>query len=146
MIRAGFSVRKARAASLAVAPLVITSSTKTTVLPARPFTWRAANAPRTFSRRCAMVLAVCRGVARVRRRADGRIVPREALFLHSDGLSESRSAAGEEFGDARIEALIRQFAAYGPQEAADAIFGSLRSFRGRVLPDDDVSVAIIRRT
>ena len=49
-------------------------------------------------------------------------------------------------GDARIEALIRQFAAYGPQEEADAIFGSLRSFRGRVLPDDDVSVAIIRRT
>ena len=76
----------------------------------------------------------------------GRIEPREALFLHSDGLSESRSAAGEEFGDARIEALIRQFAAYGPQEEADAIFGSLRSFRGRVLPDDDVSVAIIRRT
>ena len=76
----------------------------------------------------------------------GRVEPGAALFLHSDGLSEGRSVAGEEFGDARIEGLLRQFAAYAPQDEADAIFGTLRSFRGGGLPDDDVSVAIIRRT
>ena len=75
----------------------------------------------------------------------GRIEPGGALVLHSDGLSEGRSPAGEEFGDARIEALLRQFAPYDAQAEADAIFGSLRTFRGRVLPDDDVSVAVIRR-
>ena len=76
----------------------------------------------------------------------GRIEPRGTLFLHSDGLSEGRSPAGEDFGDARIEALLRQFAPYEAQAEADAIFGSLGAFRGRTLPDDDVSVAVIRRT
>jgi serine phosphatase RsbU (regulator of sigma subunit) len=76
----------------------------------------------------------------------GRIDPREALFLHSDGLTESRSASGEEFGEARVESLLRQFAPYEPQEETDAIAGSLRSFRGGVPPDDDVSLALIRRT
>ncbi len=75
----------------------------------------------------------------------GRIEPGAVLFLHSDGLSEGRSAAGEEFGDARIEALLRQFAGYDAQAEADAIFGSLGAFRGRGAPDDDVSVAIVRR-
>jgi hypothetical protein len=76
----------------------------------------------------------------------GRIEPGATLFLHSDGLSEGRNAAGEDFGDARIEAGLRQYAAYDPQSEADAIFGSLKAFRGRGVPEDDVSVAIIRRS
>ena len=75
----------------------------------------------------------------------GRIDAGSAFFLHSDGLSEGRSAAGEEFGDARIEAALRQFAPYDPQAEADAIFGSLKTFRGRGIPEDDVSVTVIRR-
>src|SRR5262245_5099775 len=75
----------------------------------------------------------------------GRIEPGAVLFLHSDGLSEGRNAAGEEFGDARIEACLRQFAAYDAQAEADSIFGNLEAFRGRGLPEDDVSVAVIRR-
>ena len=75
----------------------------------------------------------------------GRVEPGSSLFLHSDGLSEGRSGSGEEFGDARVEVLLRQFAPYDPQSEADAIFGSFRSFRGRGVPEDDVSVAVIRR-
>ncbi len=76
----------------------------------------------------------------------GRIEPRGALFLHSDGLPEGRSAAGEQFGEARIEALLRQFASYDPQAEADAIAASLRAFRGGGLPEDDVSIAVIRHS
>jgi sigma-B regulation protein RsbU (phosphoserine phosphatase) len=75
----------------------------------------------------------------------GRVEPGSALFLHSDGLSEGRNAAGEEFGDARIEACLRQFAPYDPQAEADALFASFHAFRGRGVPEDDVSVAVIRR-
>jgi hypothetical protein len=75
----------------------------------------------------------------------GRIEPGEKLFLHSDGLSEARNGAGEEFGDARIEAFLRQSAALPPQALADSIAVSARAFRGAVLPDDDVSIAVIRR-
>jgi serine phosphatase RsbU (regulator of sigma subunit) len=76
----------------------------------------------------------------------GKVEAREALFLHSDGLTESRNESGEEFGEARVESLLRQFAPYEPQGEADAIAGSLKAFRGRVLADDDVSIAIIRRS
>ncbi len=75
----------------------------------------------------------------------GRIEPRGSLFLHSDGLPEGRNAAGEEFGDSRIEALLLQFAPYDPQAEADAVAGNLQAFRGRGVPEDDVSIAVIRR-
>ena len=76
----------------------------------------------------------------------GRIEPGEMLLLHSDGLSEARNAAGEEFGDARIEAL-------DPARSVPASPGPRRLGRrelrapsaARVLPDDDVSIAVIRR-
>jgi serine phosphatase RsbU (regulator of sigma subunit) len=77
---------------------------------------------------------------------NGRLEPGGSLFLHSDGLSEGRNAAGEEFGDARIEACLRQFAPYEPQAEADAIFASFHAFRGRGVAEDDVSVAVIRRS
>ncbi len=75
----------------------------------------------------------------------GRIEPGETLFIHSDGLSEARNAAGEEFGDARIEVLLRHGASLPPQALADSVAVSARAFRGAVLPDDDVSIAVIRR-
>ena len=75
----------------------------------------------------------------------GRIEPGEMLFLHSDGLSEARNAAGEEFGDARIEVLLRHGAVLPPQALADSVAVSARAFRGAVLPDDDVSIGVIRR-
>jgi sigma-B regulation protein RsbU (phosphoserine phosphatase) len=75
----------------------------------------------------------------------GRLEKGETLFLHSDGLSEARNAADQEFGEPRIEGLLRSGAALPPQALADAIAASLRAFRGRTLPDDDVSIAILRR-
>ncbi len=75
----------------------------------------------------------------------GHIEPGETLLLHSDGLSEARNAAGEEFGDSRIEILLRHGPALPPQALADSIALSLRAFRGTILPDDDVSIAAIRR-
>ncbi len=75
----------------------------------------------------------------------GRIEPGETLFLHSDGLSEARNPAGQEFGEARIEELLRHGRALPPQALTDSIAVSLRAFRGRVLPDDDVSLAALRR-
>jgi len=75
----------------------------------------------------------------------GRLDPGEFLVFHSDGLSEARNAAGEEFGDVRIEERIRHGAALPPQALADSVVTALRAFRGRALPEDDVSVAILRR-
>jgi hypothetical protein len=74
-----------------------------------------------------------------------RVAPGEALFLHSDGLSEARNASGEEFGDARIEAAIRRAASRSAPALADDVAAEMHRFLGVAASEDDVSVAVIRR-
>ena len=75
----------------------------------------------------------------------GRLAPGERLLLHSDGLTEARNAHGQEFGDHYVDVS----AAWHPDASAAAhvetLVGELRVFMGTVQPDDDVSVAIIKR-
>ncbi|HEX5854583.1 MAG TPA: SpoIIE family protein phosphatase, partial [Thermoanaerobaculia bacterium] len=75
-----------------------------------------------------------------------RIEPGEALLLHSDGLSEARDPAGNEFGDARIESAIRRAAARPASELVATLSREVMDFCGREAPEDDVSIAAIRRT
>jgi len=75
-----------------------------------------------------------------------RLEPGQTLFLHSDGLSEARNPAGEEFGDGRIERALLDRSAYAPQELAEALAEDARRFRGEETPEDDVSIAVVRRT
>jgi sigma-B regulation protein RsbU (phosphoserine phosphatase) len=70
----------------------------------------------------------------------------DVLLLHSDGLSEARNAAGEEFGDTRIDAAARAGVRIGAQALADTLAGEARAFRGGETPEDDTSIAILRRT
>ena len=75
-----------------------------------------------------------------------RLEPGQTLFLHSDGLSEARNARGDEFGDGRIERALLDRATLSPQELADSLAEDVRRFRGEESPEDDVSIAIVRRT
>jgi sigma-B regulation protein RsbU (phosphoserine phosphatase) len=77
-------------------------------------------------------------------RESGRLAPSETLFLHSDGLSEARNAAGEEFSDARIEAALRRGIRLSAPALAADVAADLHAFCGRQAPEDDVSVAVIR--
>jgi len=74
-----------------------------------------------------------------------RLEPGQSLFLHSDGLPEARNPAGEEFGDGRIERALLDRATLAPQVLADSIAEDVLRFRGAESPEDDVSIAIVRR-
>ena len=78
--------------------------------------------------------------------ATTRLEPGQTLFLHSDGLSEARNPAGEEFGDGRIERALLDRAMLAPQELADSLAEDVRRFRGDETPEDDISIAVVRRT
>ena len=75
----------------------------------------------------------------------GTLAPGERLLLHSDGLTESRNFEEREFGDPFVEVI----ASWHPNASAaaliDSILGEWRSFMGSIVPDDDVSIAVIRR-
>jgi len=75
----------------------------------------------------------------------GRVERGEALLLHSDGLSEARDASGAEFGDARVESSIRRAAALPAPGLVEALARDVMAFCGREAPEDDVSIAAIRR-
>ncbi|HEX7528039.1 MAG TPA: PP2C family protein-serine/threonine phosphatase, partial [Thermoanaerobaculia bacterium] len=73
------------------------------------------------------------------------LAPGEMLVFHSDGLPEARGAAGEEFGDARIEHFLFRKAGAAPYEVVASLAQELDRFMGRAVCDDDVSIAAVRR-
>ena len=75
----------------------------------------------------------------------GRIAVGEALLLHSDGLSEARDSSGAEFGDTRVESSIRRAASLPAPGLVEALARDVMAFCGREAPEDDVSIAAIRR-
>ena len=75
----------------------------------------------------------------------GELAPGERLILHSDGLTESRNATDREFGDGYVESIAGWYPAGGAALTVDALVGEWRRFMGARAPEDDVSVAVIRR-
>src|SRR5204863_1681229 len=75
----------------------------------------------------------------------GCLAPGETLLLHSDGLAECRDVSGAEFGDPRIEAVIARRAGASAPELSGALAAAFSDFLGRRAPEDDVSIAAIRR-
>lgn len=73
------------------------------------------------------------------------LAPGESLVLFSDGVTEARNAAGEEYGDERLAAAVRRTAGLPAASVTAAIASDVLSHCGRLVPEDDVSVAVIRR-
>jgi serine phosphatase RsbU (regulator of sigma subunit) len=78
-------------------------------------------------------------------RQDGRIGARETLLLHSDGVTEARDASGAEFGDARLESSVRRAATLPAPAFVAALSNDVMAFCGHQAPEDDVSIAALRR-
>lgn len=77
---------------------------------------------------------------------EGALAPGETLVLYSDGLTEARNAEEQEFGDDRIEGALRLFAASSSAATlVSELAGAVNRFCGRVPPEDDVSIAVIRK-
>lgn len=70
------------------------------------------------------------------------LCPGETLVLCSDGLLETRSASGEEFGPERLASALKTHAPLEPEDLADALLGVARDFGE---PSDDLTVIVVRR-
>ncbi|HSS44209.1 MAG TPA: PP2C family protein-serine/threonine phosphatase, partial [Thermoanaerobaculia bacterium] len=75
----------------------------------------------------------------------GALAPGEALLLHSDGLVEARNGQDVEFGEERLEGVIRLHAGDSASSLTKALAAELSRFCGPVAPEDDVSIAVIKR-
>jgi ketosteroid isomerase-like protein len=73
-----------------------------------------------------------------------RLRPGDSLVMFSDGVTEARNGARDEFGEERLLATLEASAASKPSEILSAIFSSVRAFCGKVDPEDDITVTVTR--
>ncbi len=74
------------------------------------------------------------------------VAPGDTFVLHSDGVYETRNAAGEAYGLERLERLVRDRGDTSAETLRDTILSDVATFRGDVEPDDDVTVVVCRLT
>jgi sigma-B regulation protein RsbU (phosphoserine phosphatase) len=84
----------------------------------------------------------CDGVFGVERLA---LRPGDGLLLYTDGLTEAASPSGEEYGGARLSALLAGRDGSGVAELLATCRGDLAAFRDRGAPADDLTVMALRR-
>lgn len=73
-----------------------------------------------------------------------RIAPGDLLVMYSDGLVEANSAGGEEYGEARLERLLRSHFNETPGEIREILMGSWQAFSPTGHTQDDLTFTIIR--
>ncbi len=72
--------------------------------------------------------------------------PGDTLFLYTDGLTEARNPAGEEYGLDRLAAFLAPRRELSPAALADACLADLASFGAGVPRTDDLTLMVARRT
>ena len=73
-----------------------------------------------------------------------RLVPGDWLIVFSDGVSEALSAAGDEYGEARIVSFVQDNASLDPPKLLEALFGDVREFAKGAAQSDDITALVLR--
>jgi sigma-B regulation protein RsbU (phosphoserine phosphatase) len=74
-----------------------------------------------------------------------RLAPGDAILLYTDGVSETRGAADEEYGIERLKALLAQGPARKPAETVSVCLRDLKAFRAGAAKSDDLTLMAIQR-
>lgn len=74
-----------------------------------------------------------------------KLGPGDVLMVYSDGITESQNCAGEEFGDARLEAQLRLAQSGDANTMLFSMLGSVQDFAAASPLVDDMTLAIVRR-
>jgi serine phosphatase RsbU (regulator of sigma subunit) len=73
-----------------------------------------------------------------------RLAPGDWLIVFSDGVSEALSAAGDEYGDDRIIAVVNNNPQVEPQQLLEALFLDVREFAKGAAQSDDITAMVLR--
>ena len=70
--------------------------------------------------------------------------PGDVLVMFTDGVSESESPTGEQFGQLRIEQCVAQLADRSSQEIVDGLVREVVSWTGARGPNDDLTLVVLK--
>ena len=73
------------------------------------------------------------------------LVPGDFLLFYTDGLTESRNPAGEQYGAGRLLQLVANSSSMPSGALLDAILADVSSFRGGSPVEDDLTIMVIRK-
>lgn len=73
------------------------------------------------------------------------IFPNDVFVLYSDGVTEAMNFKDEEFGDERLEAIVRENLNLKAAEIIDNIFNEVKIFTKDAPQSDDITMVIIKR-
>ncbi len=71
--------------------------------------------------------------------------PGDTLVLYTDGVTEARNVADEEYGEPRLASLVATLAGETPQVIVNTCVADVAQFRGRARRLDDLTVMAVRR-
>jgi serine phosphatase RsbU (regulator of sigma subunit) len=69
--------------------------------------------------------------------------PGDLVVLHSDGITEAKSPAGEMLGESGLLALAQTLDVHDPSTVAAQLITRVDAFRGHAAPDDDVTLIVL---
>jgi sigma-B regulation protein RsbU (phosphoserine phosphatase) len=72
------------------------------------------------------------------------LAPGTLVLAYTDGVSEARNDADEEFGEARLMELIEGCHARSAADICSTLLGAVREFRGLRQDQDDVTVLVVK--
>jgi serine phosphatase RsbU (regulator of sigma subunit) len=69
--------------------------------------------------------------------------PGDLMAVYSDGITEAGTGRGEQFGEARLEALVTRHAEKPLEEIQQQVLSEVRKWSGEE-PEDDVTLLLVR--
>jgi sigma-B regulation protein RsbU (phosphoserine phosphatase) len=87
----------------------------------------------------AMRLSVLRPVVTLEMR------PGDILLLLSDGIYEYHNAGGEQFGEARVEEIVRSHHGESMAQLSTSLLDAVQAFADGAPQDDDITVVLVKR-
>jgi sigma-B regulation protein RsbU (phosphoserine phosphatase) len=73
------------------------------------------------------------------------LAPGDLVLLYTDGVTDTRGASGERFGDERLVAVIEAARRGSARELVDAVVEATRAFQGEMPAADDLTIVALRR-
>lgn len=75
-----------------------------------------------------------------------RLKSGDILVLYTDGITEAENEYGEEFGEARLHALLLVNSAKEVRELSDIVVRAVRDWSGAVEQSDDITLVVVKKT
>lgn len=74
------------------------------------------------------------------------VAPGDVLLIFSDGITEAPASGDDEFGEARLERVLRAHAARSAAGICGAVLEAVSDYQSGAAPEDDMTIVVVKAT